>query len=129
MRKKGWISDAQEAEVEAEADGERKKRRRWWGSGEGEKSGWTGKWFGRGEDGVRLVVELGTAYAITKALLPLRLVVSVWCTPWFARWTVLPVTGAMKRMFGRGKGLPSAAAGTGAVAAGALPKEVGGRVK
>lgn len=96
------------------------------------KRGWikeeskTDRWFGRGQGGVRVVVELATAYAITKALLPLRLIVSVWMTPWFARWTVLPVTGYLRRVFWSSKGVnatKSAAAGTGATGAGVLPKE------
>jgi len=71
------------------------------------KRGWIdetnvqGRWFGRGEKSVRIVVELATAYAITKAFLPLRLVLSVSLTPWFARWTVLPVMARLKGMFGR----------------------------
>lgn len=32
----------------------------------------------------KIVVEVGLAYAITKALLPVRILVSVWATPWFA---------------------------------------------
>ncbi|KAH8909069.1 hypothetical protein BR93DRAFT_926191 [Coniochaeta sp. PMI_546] len=32
----------------------------------------------------KVVVEVALAYAITKALLPLRIVGSVWATPWFA---------------------------------------------
>ena len=97
------------------------------------KRGWIaddtrgGRWWGRGEGGARIVVELATAYAITKALLPLRLVISVWGTPWFARWTVLPLTNRLSRMFGRKRavqGSPSPAAGTGAVGAGALPAQV-----
>lgn len=84
-----------------------------------------GSWWGSGEGAVRIVVELATAYAITKALLPFRLVVSIWATPTFARWTVLPVTTWAKRLFGRtkmqGKSVP--AAGTGAVGAGVLPRD------
>ena len=73
---------------------------------------------------MRVVVEVATAYAITKALLPLRLVLSVWATPAFARWSVLPVTRWMSRVF-RKKGAVKApaAAGTGAVGGGVLPKE------
>ncbi|KAK4501132.1 hypothetical protein PRZ48_006938 [Zasmidium cellare] len=93
MKKKGWIS---------------------------EDEGRGGRWWGRGETGVRVVVELATAYAITKALLPVRLVGSVWATPWFARWTVLPITARVGRLFGRGKKVD--ATGTGAVGAGAVPK-------
>lgn len=85
------------------------------------------KWWGRGEKGVRVVLELATAYAVTKALLPVRLVGSVWATPWFARWTVLPVGRWVERLFGRGKGVRKSgggdAAGTGAVGGGILPKK------
>lgn len=95
------------------------KKRGWIGEDDGK-----GRWWGRGETGVRVVVELATAYAITKALLPLRLVVSVWATPWFARWSVLPVTNRLGRLFGRKKvAAPGGdAAGTGAVGGGAVPK-------
>ncbi|KAI9722932.1 MAG: hypothetical protein M1812_001381 [Candelaria pacifica] len=100
FRKKGWLGDEEKA-----------RRTRWWGKGEG---------------GVRLVVELATAYAITKALLPLRLVFSVSATPWFARIAVVPLTSAMKRVFTRGGkrggSSGSGGAGTGAVGAGAIPK-------
>lgn len=34
--------------------------------------------------GKRIVLEVATAYVITKVLLPVRIVVSVWGTPWFA---------------------------------------------
>ena len=101
MRKKGWISD------------DTKK----------------GKWWGRSEGGVKIVVEVATAYAITKALLPFRLILSVWGSPWFARWAVLPITSRISRLFSRAKGTKtvqsssSSAAGTGAVGGGALPKE------
>lgn len=80
--------------------------------------------------GTRVVVELATAYAVTKALLPLRLILSIWGTPWFATWTVLPVTGRLSRMFQRKKvatavsnSTAAAAAGTGATAAGVVPKK------
>jgi hypothetical protein len=49
------------------------------------------------EDGGRILVEVATAYAITKVLLPARILVSVWGTPWFAR----AVLGRVKRVFGR----------------------------
>lgn len=54
------------------------------------------------EGSVKLVVEVATAWAITKALLPVRLIVSVWGTPWFARSFVLPMTGWLGKIFGRG---------------------------
>jgi hypothetical protein len=37
-----------------------------------------------GEQKYRIVVEVALAYAITKALLPIRILGSVWATPWFA---------------------------------------------
>ncbi|KAF2725230.1 hypothetical protein K431DRAFT_281180 [Polychaeton citri CBS 116435] len=98
----------------------------------GEEGKWKYKWFGRGEGSVRIAVELATAYAITKALLPIRLVISVWLTPSFAKWTVLPLTAFAGRILGMNKkkvgavavsGSASGAVGTGATAAGALPKE------
>lgn len=106
------------------------------------KRGWideekrSGRWWGRGEGGVRIVVELATAYAVTKMLLPLRLVLSVWATPWFARWTVLPFTRFVGRVFWRGKkgevmkvGVVGPAAGTGAVGGGVVPREGSSVVK
>jgi len=50
-----------------------------------------------GEAGGRILVEVATAYAITKVLLPARILVSVWGTPWFAR----VVLGRVKGVFGR----------------------------
>lgn len=69
------------------------------------------QWFGLGEEagegdpstvstrgyGARVVLEVATAYAITKVLLPARLVMSVWATPWFARIFVIPIAGIFKR--------------------------------
>ena len=40
------------------------------------------KW--KSDNKYRIVVEIGLAYAITKVLLPVRIVASVWATPWFA---------------------------------------------
>lgn len=89
------------------------------------RKGWFG--FGRGEDGggeeapakgiqvdgddavmsrwegsdgkYRIVVEVALAYAITKALLPARIVFSLWATPWFAG-----LMGRMRRVLPLGKG-------------------------
>ena len=126
MRRKGWIDDG-------EVMGEDAKKGR---------LGSAGKWWGRGEGGVSIVVELATAYAVTKVLLPVRLVFSVWATPAFARWTVLPVVGVFRGrvmpVLGLGgagavvgvarAGKLSPAAGTNAVGGGVLPK-IGGMGK
>ena len=74
-----------------------------------------------GESGSRILVEVATAYAITKVLLPARVILSVWATPWFAR-NVLHKLGGLRGVFSKGKGsalvgngtTQSAAAGTGA---------------
>ncbi|KAE8380828.1 hypothetical protein BDV26DRAFT_290090 [Aspergillus bertholletiae] len=51
--------------------------------------------------GVRLVLEFATAYAVTKALLPLRIATSVWATPWFARVIIIPMGKGARKLFGR----------------------------
>jgi hypothetical protein len=51
-------------------------------------------------DGWRWVVEIATAYVLVKILLPPRLVLSVWASPWFARVAVIPITRVFAR-FGR----------------------------
>ncbi|KAL2846097.1 hypothetical protein BJY01DRAFT_213585 [Aspergillus pseudoustus] len=51
--------------------------------------------------GVRLVLEFATAYAVTKALLPVRIMGSVWATPWFARVVLAPVGRCVRRLFRR----------------------------
>lgn len=99
FRRKGWIDDheAREAKVLAEEGrGEEVE--------EGQKkSGMLGKWWGRGEGGTRIVIEFATAYAIVKALMPVRIVVSVWGAPWFARWTVIPVQNGIRRWWAASK--------------------------
>ena len=73
-------------------------------------------------DELMMPYRFATAYAVTKALLPLRLILSVWGTPWFARFTTGPVFGRVRRLFSRKK-TTAAAAGTGATGGGVLPKE------
>ncbi|KAI9812678.1 MAG: hypothetical protein M1826_002779 [Phylliscum demangeonii] len=88
FRRRGWIEDepgphltrapgSQEANAEANA-----------------VAGW-------GKGGVGIVLECATAYAITKVLLPARLLGSVWATPWFARAVLGPVLKGVKRVVGR----------------------------
>lgn len=98
FKRKGWIAAGEEAEIERGA-------RSGMSMDEIEKTRGL-KWWNRGEGGTRLVVEFATAYAVTKALLPLRLVLSVWGAPWFARWTVVPVSNAFTRLFGKRKSIP-----------------------
>ena len=44
-------------------------------------------------DAARVVVEMGTAWAVVKVLLPVRVVGCLWMTPWFARVVVGRVGG------------------------------------
>lgn len=98
MRKKGWIADADVEEARRLEEGDGKEK-----GGRLERWGKTrDKWWGRGEVGTRWLVEFATAYAIVKAVLIPRVVFSAWATPWFARWTVVPLTRGVKRLFGRG---------------------------
>jgi hypothetical protein len=93
FRRKGWIGDGEEVEAE-------------WRAKDGKDLTQVEttrglKWWNRGEGGMRWVVEFGTAYAIVKALLPVRILVSVWGAPWFARWTVIPISNVFKRLFSK----------------------------
>lgn len=56
------------------------------------------------EDGAKVVLELATAWALTKGLLPVRLIGSVWATPWFARVLVQPVSGIFRKTMQRSGG-------------------------
>ncbi|KAF2734340.1 hypothetical protein EJ04DRAFT_247508 [Polyplosphaeria fusca] len=114
FRKKGWIRSDEASEAEREVKMDLRRRDKAWNIGEG---------------GTRLVIEFATAYTLTKMLLPLRIVLSVWGTPWFATRTVIPIANRFKRLFRRStkaKQTPgSGGAGTGAVEAGAVPKSGG----
>ncbi|KAK4453086.1 hypothetical protein QBC34DRAFT_376537 [Podospora aff. communis PSN243] len=81
FRRKGWFGFSRE-----EGEGEEGKIE---GKG-GEKIEGNGgdnevlrKWEG-GDGRYRVVVEVALAYALTKAMLPLRIMGSLWATPWFA---------------------------------------------
>ena len=110
FKRKGWIRSEEASEAELEV--EMRTRDHAWNIGEG---------------GVRLVVEFATAYTITKVLLPVRIVASVWATPWFAKKTVVPLLAKFKGIFVRRKGKRGQAGGSGteAIGAGVLPKDSG----
>ncbi|KAK9473230.1 uncharacterized protein V1510DRAFT_363948 [Dipodascopsis tothii] len=42
-------------------------------------------------EAAKLVLQGATAYTIVKILLPVRLVLSIWLTPWFTRLSILPL--------------------------------------
>ncbi|GIK00670.1 hypothetical protein Aspvir_004697 [Aspergillus viridinutans] len=93
LRKKGWVEDADMDIVKADGSA----------SGEDSTTESPGQSRLRLEDrkGVRLVLEFATAYAITKALLPVRIVASVWATPWFARSVLAPVGRGVGALLGK----------------------------
>ncbi|KAI9732001.1 MAG: hypothetical protein M1834_004452 [Cirrosporium novae-zelandiae] len=96
FRRKGWIGIKDAEEVE-EIEEDIKK-------GRIKDKKWRGKWWDRGEVGARWVVEVATAYTITKVLLIPRIMFSVWATPGFARLVMVPCTNGFKAMFKRIKG-------------------------
>ena len=88
-------------------EGQKEEKTRWWKKGE-QRLGkaWRhrdGIW-GKGEDGVRLLVEVATAWAVVKALIVPRLAVTVWATPWFARVAVEPIARGLAKRGGRSAG-------------------------
>lgn len=76
LKKKGWVEDSVDANEVTGGTATDKK-------------------------GVRLVLEFATAYAATKALLPLRIIASVWATPWFARVVLGPIGRGASKLFRR----------------------------
>lgn len=54
-------------------------------------------------DRTKLIIEGATAYGIVKALFPLRVIGSVFLTPWFARVLVEPVFNLFRRVLGINK--------------------------
>ena len=93
FRTKGWITEKQETEVEDET--KKGNARRF----EKQRSA-VSKWFNRGEGATRWVVEFATAYAIVKVLLPVRIFISVWGAPWFARVAIMPARNVVRTILG-----------------------------
>jgi len=50
-------------------------------------------------------LQVATSYAITKVLLPVRIIGCVWATPWFARAVVGRFGGLFRGLRGRGGGI------------------------
>ena len=86
-RKKGWIQEKDEKRAESET---KKGRARLYEKGK------ISRVWNRGEGAGRWLVEFATAYAVVKVLLPLRIMISVWGTPLFARLTVIPIRKAVR---------------------------------
>ena len=113
MKQQGWLSGSDDDGIGSETKRIRKVDRAW----------------NISEGGVRLVVEFATAYAIVKMFLIPRIVFSVWATPAFARWSVIPVLNKFSAVFGKKvkKGSGASGAGNGAVEGGVVPKSGNGK--
>lgn len=74
------------------------RRKGWFGFSKEEEDTGNSRTSGTG---ARILVEVATAYAITKVLLPARIILSVWATPWFARVFIGKIGGGIRRIFGR----------------------------
>ncbi|KAB5550972.1 mitochondrial seryl-tRNA synthetase [Coniochaeta sp. 2T2.1] len=87
FRRKGWFGFSEEdaaGEGEGVEGGEVGGQVGEGRAGEGERMGEDGRAVEAAQARYKIVVEIALAYAITKALLPLRIAGSVWATPWFA---------------------------------------------
>ena len=62
-----------------------------------EEGGIMGYWESRGWDGQVACRRLPRHTPVTKVLLPLRIVLSVFWAPGFARWTLIPITRALSK--------------------------------
>lgn len=135
---KGWFGFVREDKLSRDQEGDREGEKDGPGQREGRvimgEEGGNGLGFGRvdgkmevitqggkgdkkwrvGEQGSRILVEVATAYAITKVFLPARILLSVWGTPWFARVFV----GRFMGVFARRKGVSTGTVGVGASAGG-----------
>ncbi|KAF9320957.1 hypothetical protein BG003_004240 [Podila horticola] len=54
-------------------------------------------WNMEGADGARVMLNMATSYAVVKALMPLRLALCVWMTPWTATRIISPVMNFWRR--------------------------------
>ncbi|KAF9138269.1 hypothetical protein BG015_002445 [Linnemannia schmuckeri] len=54
-------------------------------------------WDLEGADGARTMLNMATSYAVVKALMPLRLALCVWMTPWTATRIVSPTMNFWRR--------------------------------
>jgi hypothetical protein len=98
FRRKGWVDGDDSSSPAAGAVVGASQEREGKGAGDAMKD----LMASRGA-GWRVVLEVATAWAVVKVLLPVRIVACVWATPWFARVAVLPVMGLARRVAGKPK--------------------------
>ncbi|KAI8659764.1 hypothetical protein LRP88_06327 [Fusarium phalaenopsidis] len=77
FKRKGWFGFGQDQEDEATMPSTNPANH------ESKSEDAVERWHS-GDGRYKVVVEVALAYAITKALLPIRIIGSVWATPWFA---------------------------------------------
>ena len=94
FRRRGWIAANEEAEIEERT---RAGNARTFEKKEDRVS----NVWNTGEDVGRLVVEIGTAYAMVKFLLPLRIVLSAFWAPGFAKLCIVPLGRAARSMWSK----------------------------
>ncbi|EAA31930.1 hypothetical protein GE21DRAFT_8200 [Neurospora crassa] len=105
FKRKGYFGferengDGEEGEGKGEEKGKKNGEKKGEGEGEGRKEQvlMMKKWQSGGDEKYRVLVDAALAYAITKALLPVRIIASVQATPWFAG-----VLGRVRSVFGGG---------------------------
>jgi hypothetical protein len=85
FRRKGWFGLDEEHAIEQDAELK------------SALDGSTGEDVKGYSNSTRIVMEVATAYVITKALLPVRIIGSVWATPWFATHIVQRIASLRKR--------------------------------
>lgn len=86
FRRRGWIGEEQRREV---VEGVKEGRGKEIEEQDADKGG--------GQMASRVLVEVATAYAIVKFLMPLRLVLSAFWAPGFARMVVIPISAVGRR--------------------------------
>ncbi|EGO60345.1 hypothetical protein NEUTE1DRAFT_119543 [Neurospora tetrasperma FGSC 2508] len=102
FKRKGYFGFGEKGdgkEGEGEEGGKKNGEKKGEGEGEGQKEQilMMKKWQSGGDEKYRVLVDAALAYAITKALLPVRIIASVQATPWFAG-----VLGRVRKVFGGG---------------------------
>lgn len=89
FRRRGWIDAKEEANVEEQSKAGKAR------IFEEQRTAISRVW-NKNEDRGRWVIEIATAYAIVKVLIPVRLVLSAFWAPWFATRILLPVGRAIR---------------------------------
>jgi hypothetical protein len=85
LKKKGWITEEDETAAEESLDNV--------SPADGSYSNSSKV----SQKGVKLVLEIATAWALVKMALPVRIAASVGLTPWFAKRFVVPISQIFRR--------------------------------